>query len=64
MKKQTNVRDEMREALYKRAIGYEVEETKIIVSKDGRPAKIEKIRKHVPGEPRAMLDYMRLFGGD
>ena len=40
MKKQTNVRDEMREALYKRAIGYEVEETK------------------------AMLDYMRLFGGD
>ena len=43
MKKQTNVRDEMREALYKRAIGYEVEETKIIVSKDGRPAKIEKI---------------------
>ena len=46
MKKQTNVRNEMREALYKRAIGYEVEETKIIVSKDGRPAKIEKIRKN------------------
>ena len=64
MKKQTNVREEMREALHKRAIGYEVEETKIIVSKDGRPAKIEKIKRHIPGDPKAMFDYMRLFGDD
>lgn len=29
-------------ALLKRALGYEIEETEIIVSKDGRPAKIKK----------------------
>ena len=62
MKKQTNVRKEMQEALYKRAMGYEVEETKVIVSKDGRPVRIEKIKKHIPGDPKAMFEYMRLFG--
>lgn len=31
--------DQIKMALLKRALGYEIEETEIIVSKDGRPAR-------------------------
>ncbi len=62
MEKQTNVRKEMREALYKRAMGYEVEETKVIVSKDGRPVRIEKTKRHIPADIKAMIAYKKMFG--
>ena len=62
MEKQTNVRKEIKEALHKRAMGYEVEETKVIVSKDGRPVRIEKTKRHIPADLRAMIAYKKLFG--
>lgn len=62
MEKQTNVRKEMKEALYKRAMGYEVEETKVIVSNDGRPIRIEKTKRHIPPDLKAMIAYKKLFG--
>lgn len=62
MKKQTDVREELKQALYKRAMGYEVEETKVIVSKDGRPIRIEKTKKHIPSDIKAMLALKKLFG--
>lgn len=49
-------------ALLKRALGYEIEETEIIVSKDGRPAKIKKRKRHIPPNTRAMMEYRRLYG--
>ena len=62
MKKQTDVREELKQALYKRAMGYEVEETKVIVSKDGRPIRIEKTKRHIPPDIKAMLALKKLFG--
>ena len=45
MEKETNVckNDALRRALWRRATGYEVEETEIIASKDGRPPKIRNV---------------------
>ena len=55
-------RDVMKEILYKRAVGYEAEETEVVMSKDGRPTQIKKIKKHIPGDVRAMKEYRRLYG--
>ena len=54
--------DQIKMALLKRALGYEIEETEIIVSKDGRPAKIKKMKRHVPPDTKAMMEYRRLYG--
>lgn len=54
--------DQIKMALLKRALGYEIEETEIIVSKDGRPAKIKKRKRHVPPDTKAMMEYRRLYG--
>lgn len=54
--------DQIKMALLKRALGYEIEETEIIVSKDGRPAKIKKRKGHVPPDTKAMMEYRRLYG--
>lgn len=54
-------RDVMKEILYKRAVGYETEETEVVMSKDGRPTQIKKIKRHIPGDVRAMKEYRRLY---
>lgn len=54
--------DQIKMAILKRALGYEIEETEIIVSKDGRPAKIKKRKRHVPPDTKAMMEYRRLYG--
>ena len=54
--------DQIKSALLKRALGYEIEETEIIVSKDGRPAKIKKRKRHIPPDTKAMMEYRRLYG--
>lgn len=54
--------DQIKMALLKCALGYEIEETEIIVSKDGRPAKIKKRKRHVPPDTKAMMEYRRLYG--
>lgn len=52
---------EMREAMRKRALGYETEETYITIGEDGTK-KVTKRKKHVPGDPIAQREYIRLFG--
>ena len=42
--------------------GYEVEETEIIASKDGRPPKIKKRKRHIPPSLEAAREYQRLYG--
>lgn len=54
--------DQIKMALLKRALGHEIEETEIIVSKDGRPAKIKKRKRHMPPDTKAMMEYRRLYG--
>lgn len=50
-------------SLYKRALGYEYEETvqKVLVGKDGagQTTAIEKRRRHVPGDTLAALAWLR-----
>ena len=40
-------------SLLKRAMGYDVEETEVIASKDGRPLKVKKTKRHVPASIEA-----------
>jgi hypothetical protein len=53
---------EIREALRKRAVGYEVEEIDVVAPQDGTPLKIVKRMRHIPGDPKAMLQYMSMYG--
>lgn len=47
------------DALFKRATGYEFEETKVIVDDKGKPVKIEKTKKHVPPETTACIFWLK-----
>lgn len=52
---------EVESALYKRAIGYEVEEEKIYIQEiDGRTTKRkEVIKKHIPGDTTAQIFWLK-----
>jgi len=52
------------EGLEKRANGYEVEESEIIATKDGKPVRIRKTRRHVPPSIEAAKLLMRYRSGD
>lgn len=52
---------EMKAAMRKRALGYEAEETYVTVGDDGTK-KVTKRKRHIPGDPIAQREYIRLFG--
>jgi transcriptional regulator with XRE-family HTH domain len=48
--------EQLEESLYKRAMGYEYEETEIIVSKDGnKPTKVKKVKKYLAPDTTALI---------
>jgi len=49
---------DVQNALLKRALGYEYEETKIIGTKDGSQ-KIEKVKKHIPPDTVACIFWLK-----
>lgn len=56
--------DKTREALLKRAYGYEYEEKEIIASRDGKEKKIKVTKKHVPPDMKALalVRYLKSIG--
>ena len=46
-------------ALVKNALGYDVEETKVVVDKDGKPVRIEKTKKHIRPDTTAQMFYLQ-----
>ena len=44
---------EVEDSLYKRALGYEIEETEVVASRDGKPLKVKKSKRHIPADVRA-----------
>lgn len=52
-----------KDILFKRATGYEAEETEVVMSKDGRPTRIRRTKKHIPADVNALREYQRLYGG-
>lgn len=57
----SDVEKEVREALIKRALGYDYEEKKVIADKNGRPQKVEVYKKHVPPDLGAISALIREF---
>jgi transposase-like protein len=47
------------DALLRRVLGYEYEETKIIATKDGKAVRVEKIRKFVPPDVTAQIFWLK-----
>jgi len=48
------IEKELREALLKRAKGYDYEEREIIAGKDGEPEKVKVTRRHIPPDLKAI----------
>lgn len=49
-----NMKDDLKEALLKKATGYEYEETEITASKDGKSSRVKKTKKHMPPDLNAI----------
>lgn len=47
------------DALYRRAIGYDYEETKVTATANGGVSKVEKVKKHVPASETAMIFWLK-----
>ncbi|MDG5852481.1 hypothetical protein [Clostridium beijerinckii] len=51
--------DKVEQALIKRALGYEYEETEIVASKDGKTSRVKKIKKEVPPDTNAIIFLLK-----
>lgn len=51
--------DKVEQALLKRALGYEYEETEIVASKDGKTSKVKKTKKEVPPDTTAIIFWLK-----
>ena len=53
-----NLNEKTKEAMLKRALGYDYEEKEIIVGRNGKPEKVKVSKKHVPPDSR-LLEQVR-----
>lgn len=49
-----NLQQKTKEALLKRALGYEYEEKEVIAAKNGKPERMRVIKRHVPPDVKAL----------
>lgn len=57
LKNQVN---EVRKAMYKKAVGFEYEETEVTASKDGKTTRVKKSKRYLPPDTTAALLFLRL----
>ncbi|HIG0360408.1 TPA: hypothetical protein ACX96Z_001997 [Clostridium sporogenes] len=55
-----DIKKSLNDALLKRALGYDYEETEIIATKDGKTTKIKKIKKVVPPDTKAIELWFKI----
>lgn len=60
----SDLEKDIREALIKRAKGYDYEEKKIIADKNGKPQKVEVYKKHLPPDLSAISTLIKEFRRD
>ena len=46
--------EKLRDALLKRATGYEYEEREVIAGRDGNPERVKVIKRHMPPDVKAI----------
>ncbi len=55
-------REDIRAALYKKAVGYEYDEKEIVLDRNGQAqGKVKVTKKHVPPDMSALKTVMRLM---
>lgn len=52
--------EEIRMAMYRKALGFEYEETEITATKDGKTNKVKKSKKYLPPDTTAALVFCKL----
>ena len=59
-----NLQQKTKEALLKRALGYEYEEKEVIATKNGKPERMRVIKRHVPPDIKAIerIQYLITIG--
>ena len=64
MDKLEDLQKETKEALLKRALGYEYEEKEIIAGRNGKAEKAKVIKRHVPPDVKAIerIQYLIAIG--
>jgi hypothetical protein len=58
--KNKELKVKIEDALLKRALGYEYEETEIVATKDGKNARVKKIKKVVPPDVNALYLLLKI----
>lgn len=58
--KNKELKSKIEDALLKRALGYEYEETEIVATKDGKNARVKKIKKVVPPDVNALYLLLKI----
>jgi len=61
MDKFDNVEDEIKQAIIKKAKGYEYEEKEVIADKNGRPGKVKITKKYMPPDLAAIKTIKRFI---
>ena len=56
-----NTEDEIKEALLKRALGYEYEEKTVEAGPNGKPKSVKVTKKHVPPDAQLAADILLLM---
>ena len=64
MDKSTNFDERLKEALLKKAMGYDVEEKEVIADRAGRPEKVRIRKRHIPPDKEAWetVQYLKAIG--
>ena len=59
-KSNKDVKQDLKEALLKKAVGYEIEEREAIAGKSGKAEKVRVIKRHVPPDLKAIerIEYL------
>ncbi len=52
-------KEKVKDALLKRATGYDYEEKEIIADQNGRPQRVKVLKKHVPPDVAAIKEIMK-----
>jgi len=59
MENRTN--EQLKEALWKIAVGYDVEEREAVLGKNGAPEKVKVRKRHVPPDLKALNQVQRMM---
>ena len=50
---------QVEDGLFRRALGYEIDEAEVVASKDGKPSRVKKTKRHIPPDVTACIFWLK-----